>query len=301
MPRKLQLQLVACLVAVTAWGAGIPLVNAASTSNDTGAGGSYEAAHLSVPAAVYDEALAFDTGSLAEKWLMAARRAEWTAAASVPARAPDLGPSNQTAPEPVAQPTAGRDSEPQSTPKPQGQPDSTPKADPTAKPDATPRPDPKPQPTPVPKPEPKPEPKPDPSYQGTTHLWYPALGISANWRWYGCEHGGDPSGLGAGVYRWSCVGGKNVYMMSHAWSTFAAVRRGYHSGRMDVGQHAWYADGGGNVAEYRVKWIKRVDTDYFMRTFGSWAAEATSSSVLTLQTCDGSNNQYRIIVRMVAV
>jgi hypothetical protein len=294
MPRKLLLQLLACLVAVSAWGAGIPLAYAASTTNDPGGSGTVTASRLTPAFAFQASAFDVDTSYWTEKWLLASRAlsqrqlaADSNTTAAAVAQHPEGAAQADATPQPNARPAP--DPKPNSTPEPQQEPQSTPRPDPTPKPES------KPDPTP----EPKPDPKPD--YQGTTHFWYPALGISTNWRGYGCEYGGNPNGLGAGVYRWGCVGGKNVYLMSHAWSTFAAIRRGYHSGRMDVGQHVWYADGGGDVSEYRVKWIRHVDTDYFMRTFGNWAAESSSSPIMTLQTCDGSNNQFRIIVRLVAV
>ena len=176
-----------------------------------------------------------------------------------------------------------------------------PTAKPTFEPPPKPTPDPTARPTPKPTPEPKPEPtpKPAPTYEGSSRFWYPALGINAKWSWYGCDYGGDPAGLGPGVYRWGCGPQSNIYLMSHAWSTFKAVRLGYHSGAMQAGQPVWYADRQGRVSEWRVKWIKRVDLDYFNATAHEWAGNDTGKPVITLQTCDGRNDQFRIIVRMV--
>jgi len=87
--------------------------------------------------------------------------------------------------------------------------------------------------------------------------------------------------------------------MSHAWSTFEAVRRGYHSGAMQVGQPVWYADKQSNVSRWRVKWIRRVDLDYFNATAHEWALNDSATPIMTFQTCDGRDNQFRIIVRMV--
>jgi hypothetical protein len=88
-------------------------------------------------------------------------------------------------------------------------------------------------------------------------------------------------------------------MMSHAWSTFKAIKKGYHSGAMKVGQSVWYADPKGKVTKWTVKWIKRVKLDYFTATFSDWAANNSSTPIMTLQTCDGSRDQFRIIVRLV--
>jgi len=184
-----------------------------------------------------------------------------------------------TEPEPAAKAAPKPNS---AKPKPESKPEakSTPKA--TAKPKQT-----------------TSEPKSAPTYSGVSKLWYPALGISAKWRWYGCQYGGDPDGLGPGVYRWGCAGRNNIYLMSHAWSTFNAIQRGYHSGKMKVGQSVWYANKQGDVSKWRVKWIKRVTKDYLHKTFSDWASNSSSSPIMTFQTCDGSRSQYRIIVRLV--
>jgi hypothetical protein len=130
-------------------------------------------------------------------------------------------------------------------------------------------------------------------------LWYPALGIEARWKWYGCEYGETSYGLDGGVYRWGCAPKNNIYLMSHAWSTFKAIKRGYHSGRMKVGQSVYYADPKGKVTEWKVKWIKRVRESYFIKTFYEWASNDSPTPIMTFQTCDGRNDEYRIIVRLV--
>ncbi len=87
--------------------------------------------------------------------------------------------------------------------------------------------------------------------------------------------------------------------MSHAWSTFEAVRKGYHSGAMEAGQPVWYSDASGEVSQWKVKWIRRVGLDYFNATYNEWALNDSPTPVITLQTCDGKNDQFRIIVRIV--
>lgn len=203
---------------------------------------------------------------------------------------------------PTATPTAEPTARPTLTAAPPAQPKPVPTA--TAKataqpPSPSPTPAPTPAPTAKPTPQPTPTPKPGPVYEGTSHFWYPALGVDASWRWYGCDYGGDPDGLGRGVYRWGCGAVNNVYLMSHAWSTFKAIREGYHSGAMKEDQAVWYADGKGKVSQWRVKWIRRVDVDYFNQTAGEWASNDSAKPIMTLQTCDGRNNEFRIIVRLV--
>jgi hypothetical protein len=149
-------------------------------------------------------------------------------------------------------------------------------------------------------PTPTPTPKPAPTtYTGRSHFWYPALNIDAGWSWYGCDYGGASSGLGAGIYRWGCGPASNIYLLGHAWSTFKKIRLGFHSGAMQVGQPVWYSNAQGDVSQWRVKWIRRVTDDYLDATAGEWALNDSPTPIMTLQTCDGSQSQYRIIVRLV--
>jgi hypothetical protein len=214
---------------------------------------------------------------------------------------PSAEPKPTAAPTPSAKPTAPASPKPAQQPKPSPSPTATREPEQTPKPTPEPTPPARPKTTPAPttSPKPAPTPEPAPQYSGTSRFWYPALGIDAKWSWYGCDYGGDPDGLGPGVYRWGCGAHNNVYLMSHAWSTFKAVRQGYHSGAMEVGQRIWYADRKGTVSEWRVKWIKRVDLDYFNATAHEWATNDSATPIMTLQTCDGARNQYRIIVRIV--
>ena len=211
-------------------------------------------------------------------------------------------PVNTTEPteRPTARPTDSPDPTPQPTPKATAQP--TPKAtpQPTVKP--TPQPTVKPTPSATPSPTPQPTPNPTPApvtYSGQSHFWYPALNIDAGWSWYGCDYGGDPDGLGAGIYRWGCGPANNIYLLSHAWSTFKKLRLAYHSGALQVGQSVWYANAQGDVTHWRVRWIRRVTDEYLDATAGDWALNDSPTPIMTLQTCDGANDQYRIVVRIV--
>lgn len=205
-------------------------------------------------------------------------------------------------PDPTAQPTPAPTPEPTPAPTPRPTPKPEPKSTQQAAPKTpkpTPDPTPTPKPTPKPSPTPTPTPKPPPTYSGTSHFWYPALGISRPWKWYGCEYGGAASLGYYDVYRWGCAGTNNIYLMGHASGSFYPLWRGYHSGKLKTGQSVYYADAQGHVKQWRVLWIKHVTTTYLNNTAGSWATNASSTPIMTLQTCDGSYNQYRIIVRLV--
>lgn len=99
-----------------------------------------------------------------------------------------------------------------------------------------------------------------------------------------------------GIWYWPCAGRNNLYLMGHAWGVFAPVHNGYHSGLLTAGLTALYSDGAGVVHRYRLLWVEDLPVAVWGKG-ATWAA--TSSSVITLQTCDGATDNYRIIVRFV--
>ena len=205
---------------------------------------------------------------------------------------PDATPRPTKTPEPTPRPTARSTDTPVPTAQPTARATPAPTPEPTAKPT--------PSATPAPTPKPTPEPTPAPvTYSGQSHFWYPALNIDAGWSWYGCDYGGDPNGLGDGIYRWGCGPANNTYLLSHAWSTFKKLRLAFHSGALQVGQSVWYANPQGDVTQWRVNWIRRVTDEYLDATASDWALNDSATPIMTLQTCDGSQSQYRLIVRLV--
>lgn len=76
--------------------------------------------------------------------------------------------------------------------------------------------------------------------------------------------------------------------LHHAWSTFKVLKRAYHSGALKVGQSVWYSNKQGDVSQWKVKWIRRVDADYLDRSASQWATNSSSTPIMTLQTCDGA-------------
>ena len=131
-------------------------------------------------------------------------------------------------------------------------------------------------------------------FRGSNHVWIPSLGISRSVQFFPCSRTRAPD---AGVYRWGCSGRNNVYLMSHAWSTFKPLHDAYVGGRLRKGMSVWYADGAGRVHEYRVTWWRVVAPT----TAASWAWAPQSRPSMTLQTCVGSRSQYRLMVRMLQV
>ena len=132
------------------------------------------------------------------------------------------------------------------------------------------------------------------SFQGRNHVWIPSLGINKTVQSFPCSRSRPPD---AGVYRWGCAGRNNVYLLAHAWSTFKPLHDAYVSGRLRKGMKVVYADGAGRVHTYAVIWWRVVAPT----TAASWAWAAQSRPSMTLQTCLGSNSQYRLMVRLVRV
>jgi hypothetical protein len=170
-------------------------------------------------------------------------------------------------------------------------------------PDPAPTPAPSPKPKVVAKPAPKPAatrvttPRPAPakiSYSGRNHVWIPSLGINRSVSTFACSRTTAPGNY---VYRWGCAGANNVYLLGHAYGVFKPLHDAYVSGRLRVGMRVWYADGNGKVRQYSVRWWRLTPPSGDV----GWAYAAQSVPSMTLQTCVGSNSQYRLIVRLVAV
>lgn len=124
------------------------------------------------------------------------------------------------------------------------------------------------------------------------------MNIDASWDWYGCNYGGS-SVMPDGVWRWGCGPDSNIYLLSHASSTFKKLKLAYHSGALQVGQNVWYANPSGDVTKWEVKWIRRVTAIYLESTAGEWALNDSPTPIMTLQTCDGAQSELRIVVRLV--
>jgi hypothetical protein len=132
------------------------------------------------------------------------------------------------------------------------------------------------------------------AYRGTNHVWIPSLGIDKGIQSFPCSRNRPPD---AGVYRWGCAGRNNVYLLSHAWSTFKPLHDAYTAGRLRKGMQVVYADGGGRVHTYAVIWWKVVAPT----TAASWAWASLSTPSMTLQTCVGANSAYRLMIRLVRI
>jgi hypothetical protein len=132
------------------------------------------------------------------------------------------------------------------------------------------------------------------AYQGRNRVWIPSLGINKSIQSFPCSRTRPPD---AGVYRWGCAGRNNVYLLSHAWSTFKPLHDAYVRGRLSKGMKVHYADGSGTVRTYSVIWWKVTAPT----TAAKWAWASLDRPSMTLQTCVGAHSEYRLMVRLVRV
>ncbi|NJD29423.1 MAG: sortase [Chloroflexi bacterium] len=130
-------------------------------------------------------------------------------------------------------------------------------------------------------------------FSGTNHFWFPRLGINKRVHSYPCPRTRPPDNY---LYRWGCAGSNNVYLLGHAYSVMKPLHDAYVSGRLRVGMAAWYANGSGKVRKYKITEWRVVKPDN-----ASWAIASQSRPSMTLQTCVGKNDAYRLVVRLVAV
>jgi hypothetical protein len=127
---------------------------------------------------------------------------------------------------------------------------------------------------------------------------FPAIGIKTQSSiLFGCNASGS---LANRLYRWGCASGNNTYLLGHAYGVFKPLNSAYHSGALKVGQVAYYAGADGVTRTYRVTEIRHVKMADWA-SWGGWAKGSLSRPGLTLQTCDGAGDVYRIVVRLMAV
>jgi Sortase domain len=132
-----------------------------------------------------------------------------------------------------------------------------------------------------------------PAFKGRNHVWVPALRIDRSVSFFPCSSSAYP---GNRVYRWGCAGSNNVYLFGHAGSVFRPLHDAYVRGHLKKGMTLYYANAAGTVSRYAVSWWRVTTPDR-----GEFAYASQSRPTLTLQTCLGSNSQYRLIVRLARV
>ncbi len=130
-------------------------------------------------------------------------------------------------------------------------------------------------------------------YTGRNHFWMPALGINRKVYDYPCPRKRPPDHY---VYRWWCAGQNNVYLLGHASSVMKPLHDAYVRGQLRVGMVAYYANDAGKVRKYRItEWrVVRPEESH-------WAIADQPVPSMTLQTCVGKDDEFRLNVRLVAV
>ncbi len=131
------------------------------------------------------------------------------------------------------------------------------------------------------------------AYRGANHIWSAALGLDRRVLAFPCSRRTAP---GLAVYRWGCAGANNVYLLAHAGGPFGRLHDLYVTGRLRPGMSVVYADGAGRIHRYVVRWWRVV-----LPTQGGFAYAALARSSMTLQTCVGAGDRYRLVVRLAEV
>jgi len=129
---------------------------------------------------------------------------------------------------------------------------------------------------------------------GPNRVSIPSLGINRSVTFFPCSRSEPPGHL---VYRWGCAGRNNVYLFAHASSLFKPLHDLYASGNLRKGMRVMYSDANAHVRTYAVTFWKVVRPDGDV----GWAYASLSTPSMTLQTCFGTNSQYRLVVRLVQI
>lgn len=103
------------------------------------------------------------------------------------------------------------------------------------------------------------------------------------------------------VLRWACHRNNNQFLVGHAYGVFRPYYLAYARHLLRAGLTATFTDAAGRTTRYRLAWVRLVTATYIYRglTGDQWAWSNTSTPSLTLQTCWGATNKYRIITRFV--
>ena len=101
--------------------------------------------------------------------------------------------------------------------------------------------------------------------------------------------------------RWGCRTSNNRFIVGHGYGVFHAYLVAFSRHRLVRGLIATFTDAAGRTTRYRLAWSRLVPKTYLWngQTGERWAWGSTPTPSLTLQSCWGSTNAYRIITRFV--
>lgn len=122
----------------------------------------------------------------------------------------------------------------------------------------------------------------------------PALGIDRAVYYWGC-HGGT---LPNRVYRWTCSGAGNTFLLGHAASVFAPLYRAQQHHALRRGTTLTYAAGGVEQT-YRLVYSAVIPLRDFWPPLPRyyWLFNSSNPPVMTLVTCFGAHSRSRLIAR----
>ena len=128
-------------------------------------------------------------------------------------------------------------------------------------------------------------------------LRVPAIGLYVNVYYWGCGSSTVPNL----ALRWGCKPSNNQFIIGHGYGIFNRYLVGYNLKRLRVGIIATFTTTAGKTTRYKLAWTRKVVPTYLWSglTGAEWAWENTAIASLTLQTCWGSTNAYRIVTRFV--
>ncbi len=130
-------------------------------------------------------------------------------------------------------------------------------------------------------------------------LRIPAIGLSVPLYQWSCSDRTAPNV----ALRWRCSGTNNQFIFGHAYGVFHRYYLAWGRHQLKVGIVATFTSRSGHVTRYKLAWSRKVPRNYVWhgQTGDQWAWNATSRASITLQTCSGATNLYRIVTRFVKV
>jgi len=128
-------------------------------------------------------------------------------------------------------------------------------------------------------------------------LRVPSFGVSQTVYNWGC----GPATVPNLVLKWGCVTTRNTFLTGHASGVFHWLYNAYVHNTWRAMHDAYFTTAKGVTTRYRISWIRLVPASYIYRgiTGERWAWNNTAHPSLTLQTCWGSTNKYRLVFRFV--
>ncbi len=128
-------------------------------------------------------------------------------------------------------------------------------------------------------------------------LRIPAIGIYVNVYNWGCGASIVPNV----ALRWVCKSSNNMFIVGHGYGVFRPYLVAFTLKRLRVGIIATFTTPAGKTTRYKMAWTRKVLPSYLWSglTGPEWAWGNTPLPSLTLQTCWGATNAYRIVTRFV--